>query len=184
MFKRKKKKRSREFKNLNKVIDLEQAREERRNRRKELSDKKQSKDRQSEKEELSDRKINKRNRKRLIYVAIVLGIIGVIGVSVFRVISLQNEYKEIATQNKELRDVRQSLTAELGNVNNIEYIEQQAREQLRMIMPGEVLFILPTEGGEATSGVGIPSKGEIKSTLPSSSGTTTGSAVEVEEDIL
>lgn len=142
MFKQKKR-RSREFKNSDKVIDLKQAREERRQRRKQAADKKQNKDRKNASGELSERKANKRNRKRLIYFCVVLGIMLVIGASIFNVYSLHKEYKDIAAQNKALREQKQDIAEELGNVNNPEYIEQQAREQLRMVKPGEVLYVLP-----------------------------------------
>lgn len=144
MFKQKKK-RSREFKNSDKIIDLEQARIERREKRKIAAAKKSSKARKIGSGELSERKVNKRNRKRLIYFCVILGIMLVIGVSIFHVYSLQKEYKSIVAQNKALKEKRQNLTEELGHVNNPEYIEQQAREQLRMVKPGEVLFILPQE---------------------------------------
>ncbi|MBN7774478.1 FtsB family cell division protein [Clostridium aminobutyricum] len=182
MFKQRKKRRSREFKNLNKVIDLEQAREERRNRRKEIVQKRQSKDRPNEKEELSERKIVKRNRKRLIYMGILLGIIAVIGVSAFHVISLQNEYRDIVAQNKELKDKRTELNEELGKVNDLEYIEQQAREQLKMVKPGEVLYILPDEN---STGAAVSTKPAVTDTLPGSGGgTTQDNTVPAEEDIL
>nr|WP_315021380.1 septum formation initiator family protein [uncultured Aminipila sp.] len=142
MFKQKKR-RSREFKNSDKVIDLKQAREERRERRKQAANKKQSKDSKNVSGELSERKANKRNRKRLIYFCIVLCIMLVIGVSIFNVYSLHKEYKDITAQNKHLKEQKQDLTEELGNVNNPEYIEQQAREQLKMVKPGEVLYVLP-----------------------------------------
>lgn len=155
MFKQKKK-RSREFKNTDKIIDLEQARVERRERRKQASIKKQNKVKKSVFNELSERKVNQRNRKRLIYFCVILGIMLVIGVSIFRVYSLQKEYEDIAAQNKALKDEKQDLTEELGNVNNPEYIEQQAREQLRMIKPGEVLYILPQT--DTTDSAIIPRK--------------------------
>ncbi len=94
MFKQKKR-RSKEFKDSDKIIDLEQARAERRERRKLAADKKLNKSRRNALGELSERKVNKRNRKRLIYFCIILGIIVVIGWSVFHVYSLQKEYKGI-----------------------------------------------------------------------------------------
>jgi len=44
-----------------------------------------------------------------------------------------------------LIETRDKLIRELENVNNPEYIEQQARSQLRLVMPGEVLYILPPD---------------------------------------
>jgi len=150
MFKQKKR-RSKEFKDSDKIIDLEQARAERRERRKLAADKKLNKSRRNALGELSERKVNKRNRKRLIYFCIILGIIVVIGWSVFHVYSLQKEYKGIVAQNKALKEKKQDPTEELGNVNNPEYVEQQAREQLKMVKPGEVMYILPPKDTTGTA---------------------------------
>ncbi|MFV0516721.1 MAG: FtsB family cell division protein [Aminipila sp.] len=159
MFKQKKK-RSKEFKGSDKVIDFEQARVERREKRKEAAIKKHSKGRKVSVSELSERKISKRNRKRLIYSMVIIGIIAVISVSIFHVYLLQKEYEDIVAQNKELQKKRQDLTEELGNVNNPEYIEQQARQHLRMVKPGEILYILPAQ---QTSGaaVALPANGDL-----------------------
>lgn len=181
MFKQRKKRRSREFKNLNTVIDLEQAREERRSRRKEIVQKRQTKDRFTEREELSERRIIKRNRKRLVYIGVLLGIIAVIGVSAFHVISLQNEYRDIAAQNKALKEKRVELKEELGKVNDIEYIEQQAREQLKMVKPGEILYILPDE--DATKAA-IATAPAVNNSAPTNGGGTNQNNTGAGEDIL
>lgn len=144
MFKQKKR-RSRAYKNSDKVINLEQARVLRHEKRKQVVAKKQNKAKKSASVELSERKVNKRNRKRLIYFFIILAIMVVIGMSIFHVYSLRKEYENIIVYNKELKDEKQDIIEELGNVNNPEYIEQQAREQLKMIKPGEILYILPHE---------------------------------------
>lgn len=133
------------------MIDLEQARAERRERRKQTANKKQNKGDKSLSEELSGRKVNKRNRRRLIYCCVIIGIMVAIGVSIFHVYLLQKEYNETIAQQKTLEAKKQRLTEELGNVSNPEYIEQQARQQLKMIKPGEVLYILPTEEQKATA---------------------------------
>lgn len=157
MFKQKKK-RSKKFKNSDKIIDLEQARAERRERRKQAANKKQNKGRKIASEELSERKVNKRNRKRLIYLCVIFGIMVVIGVSIFHVYSLQREYKNIVAQNKALQEKKRDLSEELGNVNNPEYIEQQARQQLKMVKPGEVLYILPQKN---TTGAAIVPRKDV-----------------------
>ena len=45
-------------------------------------------------------------------------------------------------QNLALRKQKAELQNEFRNVNNRNYIEEQARIQLNMIKPGEVLYIL------------------------------------------
>ena len=143
---RRKKKRSREFKNSDKVIDIEQARYARRQKRKEALEKKQSK--KPIFEEPSERKSNQKNRKRLAYGSVILIIAIIIGFSVFNVYSLKKEYNDIVAERDALEKKKKDLKEELGNVNNPEYVEEQAREQLKMIRPGEVMYIMPQSDKE------------------------------------
>ena len=45
----------------------------------------------------------------------------------------------------ELIEQRKELKIELRNVNSKEYIEEQARKQLRLVDPDEILFVFPNE---------------------------------------
>ncbi|MGN0710187.1 MAG: septum formation initiator family protein [Anaerovoracaceae bacterium] len=146
MFKRKR--RSREFKNSDKVIDIEQARAERRDRRKKALEKKQGK--KHTVQEVSERKSSQKNRRRLVYGGVVLCIAAIIGVSIFKVYSLKQEYSDIIKENQALQQEKEDLREELGNVNNPEYVEEQAREQLKMVKLGEVMYILPQSDDEKT----------------------------------
>jgi len=55
---------------------------------------------------------------------------------------LTKQNKELERTQKELEQKKDDLTAELKNVNELDYIEEQARKQLKMIKPGEVLYVL------------------------------------------
>ena len=81
------------------------------------------------------------NRGRLILTAIVLVLIAVVGMSVKNIFDLRAEQEELKEQKKNLLQEEQSLKEELKNVNDLDYIEEQARIQLRMIKPGEILYI-------------------------------------------
>ena len=63
--------------------------------------------------------------------------------SVQRMISLTQERAMVQAQLEELEKRRSELENELLMVNSDEYVEQQARSQLHMIKPGEVLYIIP-----------------------------------------
>ena len=52
----------------------------------------------------------------------------------------------MAQRQKELNDEKAALQEELKNVNDLDYIEEQARNQLKLIKPGEILYILENEG--------------------------------------
>lgn len=141
------KRRSRAFKDKQ-VIDLEQAREERRKKRAEAGIKRSPRI-SKEKQETSKRRVAKRNRRRLVYALILIGIIAIIGTSVFRLVSLKLEEAEAKEALANLKQEKESLEEELSQVYSKDYIEQQAREQLRMIEPGEVLYILKDEDKDA-----------------------------------
>lgn len=84
----------------------------------------------------------KRVRRRLIYSVVVLFFIGIISVSAFKVINLVMENEEAMNRLITLEQEKAKLEEELARVASDEYIEQQAREQLNMIMPGETLYVL------------------------------------------
>ena len=88
------------------------------------------------------RKRVKYNRTRMALTVIVTVLIAVVGVSVKNIFSLRMEQKELQAANSQLTAEKASLKDELKNVNDEEYIEEQARIQLKLIKPGEVLYIL------------------------------------------
>lgn len=140
MFKRKKR-RSREFKDTSRVIDMAEARESRRRRREEATEKKTKS--KKAKNEITERKATQMARRKLIYTVIFLVIITVIGMSAYNVISLKMNEAELKTEKKALENKREKLQYELTQLNSAEYIEQQARQTLRMVKPGEILYVLP-----------------------------------------
>jgi cell division protein DivIC len=87
----------------------------------------------------------KLNQGRLILTVIVVILIAVVGMSIKNVFDLRAEQKSLQEENQNLLQQQEALEAELENVNDLEYIEEQARIQLRMIKPGEILFVLDKE---------------------------------------
>ncbi len=96
-----------------------------------------------EKKQLSKRQALRRSRRRAFYSVVVLFLAVILGISVFNVISAQLKYKEVMGEQERLLGEKEKLIIELSNINNLEYIEQQARLQLKMTMPGELLYVLP-----------------------------------------
>lgn len=88
------------------------------------------------------RKIKKITRNILAYLVVAVFVISIAGFSVFKIVDLKMESNELHAQQKALLEEKEKLTEQLKNVNNPEYIEQEARKQLKMIMPGETLYIL------------------------------------------
>lgn len=88
------------------------------------------------------------NKGRIALTVIVLVLIAVVGVSIKNVFDLRAEQQELAATQKVLAKEKAALEEELKNVNDLEYIEEQARIQLRLIKPGEILYILDDEDEE------------------------------------
>ena len=88
------------------------------------------------------RKRIKINYGRLAALVIIIVLIGTVGFNVRRIISLHAEKARLMAQREELEQTRQEKLNELENVNDLDYIEEQARKQLKMIKPGEVLFVI------------------------------------------
>ena len=149
---KRKPRRSREFKKNSQVIDIEEARRQRREKRQKAA-KAETRKRaaaQQESAAVSVRKKAKKNRRRLVYAAIILFIIAVIAVSAFNIFSLLHERAELRKEQERLSMIKDRLEQELESVNSPEYIEQQARSHLRLIKPGETLYILPKSSNQET----------------------------------
>lgn len=148
-----KKRRSRQFKDKNQVIDIEHARHERRKRRNEAV-----KVRKKVKvaAPVSKRRATKSARRRLIYLAIILGLLAVIAFTAFHLLGLQKEIKAADEQKQVLEKEKSRLENELNQVNSQDYVEDKARSELHMIKPGETIYVAPQED-EQTSGAAADS---------------------------
>lgn len=85
------------------------------------------------------------NKMKLMKLIVILIIIGVFGVSIKNILLLQSEHSDLEDKQKSLTSEKEVLENELKNVNDKDYIEEQARIQLRMIKPGEIIYILQEE---------------------------------------
>lgn len=92
------------------------------------------------------------NKGRLILMVIVVILFIVLCMSVKNIFDLWSEQKALEAQNQELLLEKESLKEELENVNDAEYIEEQARVQLKLIKPGEILYILQDDENEGDQG--------------------------------
>ena len=76
---------------------------------------------------------------------LMLVIIGLLGKTVYQIWALQKEKKEAQQKLNDLEWTIGQMEEELTRVTSDEYIEQQARTKLRMILPGEKLYIVEHE---------------------------------------
>ena len=140
-----KNRRSKEFKNNSQVIDMEQARKQRLEKRKAERAKEEAKAkaaaRQNTRGKMAIRK-NRARRRIMIGLVIVL-ILGLFSFSIFNIFSLKREQHDAEAQKRELIEEKEQLEKELEEVNDISNVEEQARDQLRLIKPGETIFLFP-----------------------------------------
>lgn len=85
------------------------------------------------------------NRGRMALTAIVLLLVVGLGMSIKNIFDLRAEQKALQEEKKALVVEKKSLQEELDNVDDYDYIEEQARIQLKLIKPGEILYILDDE---------------------------------------
>lgn len=133
--------RSRDFHRNNEVIDFDQAREKRRRARAEKAERVH----QARKEAPSQRKAAKKKRRLLIYAAVIVLVVAAISVSAVEIISLEKEKAQLATEQAELKKELEAAKDELANTDDPDYIEQQVREKLNMVYPGEIIYVSPDE---------------------------------------
>lgn len=87
----------------------------------------------------------KRNRKAVLVLVLALAALAAFTARALqKTIVLTQERARVQAQLDELEKRRSELENELLMVNSDEYVEQQARSQLHMIKPGEVLYIVPS----------------------------------------
>ena len=133
--------RSRDFHRNNEVIDFDRAREKRRRARAEKAERVY----QVRKEAPSQRKAAKKKRRLLIYAAVIVLVVAAISVSAVEIISLEKEKAQLATEQAELKKELEAAKDELANTDDPDYIEQQVREKLNMVYPGEIIYVSPDE---------------------------------------
>jgi len=85
------------------------------------------------------------NGGRMALTMIVAVLVLVLLMSVKGIFTLRAEQKDLKAQNEALLLEKEALKDELENVSDKEYIEEQARIQLKLIKPGEILYILDDE---------------------------------------
>ncbi|MDY2959861.1 MAG: cell division protein FtsL [Hornefia sp.] len=98
---------------------------------------------------MNDRRERRRKKKkirlnigRLIVVAIVVILVGVTSFSVKKIVNLKMEQNQLKSEQTSLKEKKEKLEDELKHIDSESYIEEQARKQLNMIKPGEILYMI------------------------------------------
>lgn len=94
------------------------------------------------------RKERRKKKKDLIRIAIALGmaaLILIVGLSVKNVLGLMLEQNRLKKENAELKEKKVALEHEFEQLKDKNYIEEQARKQLNMVRPDEIIYIIEDE---------------------------------------
>ena len=137
--------RSTEFKNNSRVIDMEEARAKRQAKRKAQQKSRKKREKKKQPESYGKRAIRrKRNRTRIWIAILILVIVGVLTYEGYHVFSLISEKNKVKAQQESLIKEKKDLEEQLANASDKETLEDIARQELRLIKPGEVLYMFPS----------------------------------------
>ena len=93
----------------------------------------------------------KRRRRKLVTLVLVIAVFAVLANMFGKdIIRLKAENRALKKQQIALEKQRDELQEELKNTNSQEYIREQARKQLKLLNPGEILFTFEEEQPEET----------------------------------
>ena len=95
---------------------------------------------------MTKRKI--KSRIKFIYLGAAIIAIIVVAIYAYNIVAVELYQNQVEAENLALTNQKIKLQEELKNVSDPKYIEQQARTQLRMIFPGEILYVLPEKAEE------------------------------------
>ena len=138
-----KKRRSRQFKKSSRVINMEEARQQRLQKR-------QTAREEAERERTAsyERRIRRKRalRKKQSFRRILVGLIivvmlGFLCASITGIVMLKKEQHEVLKKQEQLKEEKAKLKEDLKNINDKESIEEQAREKLKLVKPGETIYI-------------------------------------------
>lgn len=82
---------------------------------------------------------------KFIGVAVVTVFLLMVAVSVKNIFDLKEEERALLQRNEELLQLKEELLMELNNVNSDEYIEEQARKELKLVKGNELIFFFPDD---------------------------------------
>ncbi len=92
------------------------------------------------------RKMALRRRKRnrnLIILGVLAGLMIIMGISLGNILMLKHDLHTAQKQQEEYKEEKAQLEKDLKQIDDLENLEEQARDQMRLVMPGETLYIFP-----------------------------------------
>ena len=92
--------------------------------------------------------VRRRRKKVLTLFAVIIAFVFLGTMCGRDIVRLKSENRALKKQQVALEHQRDALQEELRNANNQEYIKEQAKKQLRLLNPGEILLTFDEEQPE------------------------------------
>ena len=99
-----------------------------------------------------ERIVKQRRQRRLTLLALIIAFALLATMCGRDIVRLKAENRALKKQQAELEKQRDDLKEEVKRAGSKEYIREQARKQLRLLNPGEILFTFEDEDQEEKSG--------------------------------
>ena len=116
-----------------------------------MADRKKTDERKQKKARLKNTTKNRNNEHaahRILMMVFVIVFICVVVKGVFSFADLKAQQKEAEEKYENMLAQKQELQETLEYINTPEYVEKTARDMLKMVMPGEILYVLKDSNGE------------------------------------
>ena len=138
-----KKRRSRQFKKSSRVINMEEARQQRLQKRQTAREEAERERTASDERRIRIKRAlrKKQSFRRILVGLIIVVMLGFLCASITGIVMLKKEQHEVLKKQEQLKEEKAKLKEDLKNINDKESIEEQAREKLKLVKPGETIYI-------------------------------------------
>ena len=141
----KKGKRLREFEKNHRVLNISSVQESRRQKKKEKAEKAAADVSSADVKKGQGTVSRHINWVRLVGVAVIAVFVIMVSLSVKNIFDLKEEEASLQARNLELTQLKEELLMTLDNVNSDEFIEEQARKELKLARGNELIFYFPDD---------------------------------------
>ena len=136
--------RLREFEKTHRVLHISSAQEDRKKKKKEKAEKAAA-GTSAEVQTNQGTASRHINWVRLVGVAVIAVFAVMVSLSVKNIYDLKEEEAALQQKNSELIQLKEELLMTLDNVNSDEFIEEQARKELKLARGNELIFYFPED---------------------------------------
>lgn len=137
--------RLREFEKNHRVLNISEEQEVRKKRKETTKAAKAVKEVKAAKEVTEESPKSRKHLVKLIGSAVVIIFILMVVMFIKNIFDLREEESALKQKNEELLQLKEELNMELENVNSKEYIEEQARKELKLVRGNELIFYFPDD---------------------------------------